>query len=55
MVVPPVDEKGEKKNGEWFDVARLDVTHAIPVMNVPDFSMGYIAEGNKGSAEKPLP
>lgn len=55
VVVPPIDEKGEKKNGEWFDVTRLDITDDNPVMALPDFSKGYIAEGKKGCADKPMP
>ena len=55
-VVTPITGKGnDTKNGKWFDVTRLKVTSKKPVMALPDFSKGYIAEGKKGAAEKPLP
>lgn len=55
VITPPIDERGEMKEGRWFDVTRLIITDDNPVMKVPDFSKGYIAEGLKGCAEKPLP
>ncbi len=55
VVTPPVNEKGEMKDGKWFDVARLSIPEDTPVMDIPDFSKGYIAEGLKGGADKPLP
>lgn len=55
IVTPPVDEKGEMKNSKWFDVARLSIVEDTPVMALPDFSIGPIAEGKKGGADKPLP
>lgn len=54
-VVTPGAEDGTKLgDSHWFDIARIEVTHNEPVMRVPDFSQGYIAEGKKGSADKPL-
>ena len=53
-VAPPVDEKGEIPRTGWFDVVRLNVLSHDPVMELPDFSKGYVAEGRKGPAEKPL-
>lgn len=53
IVHPGLDEKGVIKNTVWFDVARLEIIDYTPVMDVPDFSQGYIAEGKKGAAEKP--
>lgn len=55
VITPPVDEKGEIKNGSWFDVTRILILNTSPVMKLPDFSKGYIAEGKKGCAIKPLP
>lgn len=55
VITPPVDEKGEIKGGTWFDVTRLIITDETPVMDLPDFSKGYVAEGRKGCAEKPMP
>lgn len=54
-VVCPEAEKGSKKleDSRWFDVQRLTVTSKAPVMAVPNFDKGYVAEGKKGAAEKP--
>lgn len=35
VVTPGVDEKGEMKDGRWFDTSRLDVVDAKPVMELP--------------------
>ena len=48
-VVQPKD-----KEGMWFDVSRLKVSSNKPVMNLPNFEEGYIAEGRKGPADKPI-
>lgn len=53
VVTPRMDEKGEIKNGNWFDITRLKVLDPKPVMAIPNFSKGYVAEGRKGAAEKP--
>ena len=55
VVTPLADnEKGEYKSGNWFDVTRLNIEpDAKKVMEVPEYSSGYIAEGKKGAAEKP--
>jgi len=46
----------DKKPGEslWFDIGRLKVLESEPVMDVPNFEYGPIAEGKKGPAEKPM-
>jgi hypothetical protein len=54
-ITPPVEPGGDVKETRWFDVARLEVTDTERVMDVPDFSKGYVAEGKKGAAEKPSP
>ena len=46
-------ENGEYKYGNWFDVTRLEIDLTKRVMEVPEFSNGYIAEGKKGAADKP--
>lgn len=46
------DSKGE---GKWYDVSRLEVKSGKPVMDLPDFEAGYIADGKKGGADKPIP
>jgi len=53
IVHPGLDEKGETKETVWFDVARLEITDEEPVMDVPDFEYGHVAEGKKGPSEKP--
>lgn len=56
VITPWIDEKGESSSGKWFDVSRLYIEgDDEPVMPLPDFSKGYIAEGKKGGADKPLP
>lgn len=55
VVTPPAGEDGKLEDGRYFDVTRLEVTSNKPVMDLPDFSKGYVAEGKKGAAEKPLP
>ena len=52
-VVQPKAEGAEIKDARWFDVTRLEVINPTPVMQWPDFSAGYVAEGRKGPAEKP--
>jgi len=50
----PKSEKGITiENSRWFDVTRLKKVSVNPVMTLPDFSLGYVAEGKKGAAEKP--
>ena len=41
--------------GRWFDITRLQVLSEEPVMEAPDFDLGYITTGNKGCALKSLP
>jgi hypothetical protein len=53
-VITPEQNGAEYQSGCWFDVRRLDIGKKR-VMDVPDYTSGYIAEGRKGPAEKPLP
>ncbi len=53
IVHPGMDKEGSLKDTLWFDIARLEITAENPVMNIPDFECGYVAEGKKGPAEKP--
>jgi hypothetical protein len=39
----------------WLDITRLKVMSSKPVMELPNFTKGYVAEGRKGPAEKPTP
>jgi len=52
-VKPRADENGKSEDARWFDVRRLIVTSNDPVMDVPNFDFGPVAEGKKGAAEKP--
>ena len=54
-VSPEVDSEGKRGEPFWFDVTRIEVLSDTPVMELPDYSKGYIAEGRKGPAEKPMP
>lgn len=52
-VNPGLDKDGKPKDQVWFDVARLDVLSKKPVMDVPNYEFGHVAEGRQGAAEKP--
>jgi hypothetical protein len=55
-IVSPEWKKGQPDNlppGHWFDIGRLKVVSKAPVMEVPNFEYGPVAEGRKGAAEKP--
>jgi len=52
---PGLDKDGKSRDLAWYDVARIEVVGKETVMAVPDFVEGKIAEGLKGSAEKPAP
>lgn len=47
------NEQGEYKLTCWMDVIRFEVLNDTPVIERPNFESGYVAEGKKGSAEKP--
>lgn len=53
VVTPPVDDKGASVEGCWFDISRLTIESAEPVMAVPNFETGPVAEGLQGAAPKP--
>ena len=53
IVQPLADKNGKVEESKWFDIARLEVLDKTPVMEVPNFEVGYVAEGKKGPAEKP--
>ncbi len=52
FVSRPIDEKGEIKDGRWFDVTRLKLTSRSPIIDLPNFDSGYIADGKKGASFK---
>lgn len=52
-VNPGMGSDGNLMDSHWFDVNRLAVESPEPVMEVPDFHYGAVAEGRHGPAEKP--
>lgn len=56
IVNPGLDKDGKLGEQQWFDVNRLRVLEAEPVMPRPafDWSASSIADGGKGCAERPL-
>ena len=54
IVNPGMQADGKRGEPLWFDIVRLKVLEVEPVMDVPNFEYGAIAEGKKGPAEKPM-
>ena len=54
IITPKVAKDGKKGDSHWHDVSRLTIKGKKPVIKLPDFDLGYIAEGKKGAAPKPL-
>ena len=54
-VITPAAKDGKLLDGNWMDVTRLEILDHEPVMSLPNFSEGYVADGKKGCAEKPKP
>ena len=54
IAVKPPAADGEVKPGHWLDVSRLKILDDKPVLPLPDFERGPIAEGLQGPAEKPV-
>lgn len=52
-VLTPKALEGKILDGHWFDITRLEIISCERVMERPNFTKGYIAEGRKGAAEKP--
>lgn len=54
LVTPP-SKSGSDGDGcsRWLDVTRLIVKGRKPVMEVPNFVSGPVAEGKHGPADKP--
>lgn len=53
VVTPQALKDGSAAEARWFDITRLVITKNKRVMEVPNFSKGYIAAGKKGPSEKP--
>lgn len=50
-LTPEVDKDGKPGEIKWYDVTRLEVLGTKPVVTLPDYSKGYVAEGRKGPCE----
>jgi len=53
VLTPTAVKDGQVQAGHWFDVTRLEIRDKKPVMDLPNFEKGYVAEGRKGAAPKP--
>jgi len=54
VLTPEATDGGKVPDGLWMDVARLEITSKKPVMELPNYNKGYVAQGRKGAAEKPM-
>lgn len=48
-----LDKDGRLVQGNWLDASRLIVLSKKPLMEIPNFEYGEIAEGKKGPANLP--
>ena len=51
---PPIDKDGKLPESYWFDVTRIEIDTSNRVVAMPNFYQGYVAEGKKGAADKPM-
>ncbi|MCK5609989.1 hypothetical protein KAR91_49405 [Candidatus Pacearchaeota archaeon] len=51
-VNPGLDKEKKQMDCKWFDVSRLTIKSKKPVMEVPNFDYGLVAEGKSGAASK---
>lgn len=54
VITQKVKEDGTVPTSRWFDVPRLKIINKKPVMDLPNFNIGYVAKGKKGPVEKPI-
>ena len=54
IITPPVKEDGKRIDGWWYDVRRIEILWHTPVMEVPNFKVGLVADSRKGPADKPV-
>jgi len=55
VLTPKITKDGKIADGHWFDITRVEVTGKNPVMEVPNYETGNVAEGKKGSSIKTVP
>lgn len=53
VVTPHVDDKGEIKDGRWFDTSRLEVVNGVPVMDLPTWMPAEMATAESPSVRGP--
>lgn len=53
IVNPGIGKDGKLGEQNWFDVNRLVVKTKAPIMEIPNFDFGPVAQGKQGAAEKP--
>lgn len=53
-LISPPEKKGVRPDSCWFDVTRIEIIGKKPVMDLPDYGLGYVAQGKKGAAKKPI-
>ena len=53
IMAPEANAEGKVPESYWLDVTRLKVTGKKPVMKLPNYDKGYVADGCKGPADKP--
>ncbi len=54
-ITPAMAKDGTSPQGKWFDPVRLEIKDGKPIVQVPDFEAGYVAEGKKGAdCDKPM-
>lgn len=51
-VNPGLGKDGKPMDCRWFDIGRLTIKSEKPVMDVPNFDYGPVAEGKSGAASK---
>jgi len=51
-ITTKADKNNVKGTCYWHDVSRIKILSKKPVMQVPNFHYGKLAEGKKGPAEK---
>lgn len=50
-ITPEMMEGRNPGETKWYDITRLEVLGDKPVVELPDYSKGYVAEGRKGPSD----
>ena len=54
LLKPKMNDRGEIPAGNWFDITRIKIINKKRIVDMPNFYEGYIANGKKGPADKPI-